>query len=261
MSSRNKVVDHGPRELYAAVPSALARDNRLKHSTRSAALYIWSHDSKWQQSRNDVAEALGMSVNTAGNALAELQRFGWMVREIRKGGETWHRNLTNTPFTAEQIQQWTGSKTDPVPTSVPDQKMIQSDGTGSNSDLPTGSKTDPVTGSNSDPHRSRCRSAPEVHDCSSAITDQDEIGLESRSLAVAGRPGTDSNPWGGSTSELATAGSTAALQARLYEDPFADYETHRAEASAREEREARAAAAARDRHVAFLAAAEDPFAT
>lgn len=95
MSKRNQVRHHGGAvgtnadgtRLYASVPMSLARDGRLSAAARSIAMYVWSHDVRFGQSRNDVAEKLGMSVNTVGKALGALQGHGWLVREIPSAGE------------------------------------------------------------------------------------------------------------------------------------------------------------------------------
>ncbi|MGE2737351.1 helix-turn-helix domain-containing protein [Mycolicibacterium vaccae] len=179
-NNRNRVVHDGSRGLYSAVPKELARDGSLSASARSVALYVWSHDQKWQQSRNDIAEALGISVNTAGKALRELEEHRWMVRNPIE--RTWFLRISNTPFTEDEARNLSGQL---------DQKLIQSVGTGSKTDLVTGSVSDPPTGSETDPHRSTSRSAPEVHDCRSTRTDQDETGSKGRSLAVEGSEATE----------------------------------------------------------------------
>jgi len=271
-NNRNRVVHDGSRGLYSAVPKELARDGSLSASARSVALYVWSHDQKWQQSRNDIAEALGISVNTAGKALRELEEHRWMVRNPSE--RTWYLRISNTPFTEDEARKLSGQL---------DQKLIQSERTGSETDLVTGSKIDPVTGSKIDLHRSTSRSAPEVHDCRSTRTDQDETGPQSRSLAVEGSEATervaggrgqdgpslpepasagssaepsgarlsgpDSDPWGGSASEPATATEGASqapeglvglqpptTHGSLFDDPFASEPAWRAESRAREER-------------------------
>lgn len=202
MSKRNPVRHHGGpvgtnkdgTRLYASVPMELARDGKLTAAARSIAVYIWSHDAKFGQSRNDVADKLGMSVNTVGKALGDLQAHGWLVREILgRGAEVWHLQMSNTPFTPDQILTLsgaTGSETDLVPNTELDQKLIQSDGTGSETDPHTGSETDLVTGSKTDLRSSASRSAPRSA-LRSSSEDPFETGLESRSLSIAVSEATD----------------------------------------------------------------------
>ncbi|ORB67683.1 hypothetical protein BST47_04180 [Mycolicibacterium tusciae] len=160
----------------------LARDTELSAPARSVAMYIWSHDERYQQSARDVAEALGMSRNTVAKALEALQERGWFVRErITANAEVWHLQMTNRPFTPDEVSKLSGVA----------QEMSHLPSTGSGSAPPTGSPDEPPTGSGNEPHSSEIRSAPEVHDWSSARTDQDETGSEGRSLAVDGSEATE----------------------------------------------------------------------
>ncbi|SUA04019.1 Uncharacterised protein [Mycolicibacterium fortuitum] len=201
MTKRNKVQHHNALgskapnggTLYASLPMNLARDGTLTAAARSVALYVWSHDPKFGQSRNDVAVKLGMSVNTVGKALTDLQKHGWIVREIHsRTSETWHLQMSNIPFTEDEIRALSGARLD--------QKLIQLDdrgtrsktdlveGTRSEIDPPTRSEIDLVTRSKTDPRSSRSRSAPEVHDWSSASTDQIETASYGQSLAAEEEP-------------------------------------------------------------------------
>ncbi len=118
MASRNLVQHHGERggahgpgggKLYAGIPTELARDGKLSYLARSVAMYVWSHDEKWQQSASAVAGDLSMDRGSVGKALAELQERGWLVREVhqivgpsgkpRTAWERWHLQMTNRPFT------------------------------------------------------------------------------------------------------------------------------------------------------------------
>ena len=117
MAQRNKVQHHGSlgetadgRKLYASVPMELARDEKLSPAASRVALYVWSHSSDWDQSAADVAKNLGMSRGTVGRALADLQKNGWLIREIlrspgkaKPAGERWHLQMSNTKFTQEEI--------------------------------------------------------------------------------------------------------------------------------------------------------------
>jgi DNA-binding MarR family transcriptional regulator len=100
--------------MYSAVPMNLARDGSLSAAARSVALYVWSHDEKWQQSRNDIAEALGISVHTATKALRELAERGWMVRNSTE--RTWYLKISNAPFSDDEIRKLrsTGAETAPL---------------------------------------------------------------------------------------------------------------------------------------------------
>lgn len=116
---RFSVVHHGELgataqggRLYASVPMALARGERLTHAARSVALYVWSHDEKHQQSAAAVAEALGTTRKTVRDGLSSLQEHGWLVRQphIRPGNkrqsfEVWHLQMTNTPFSPELVRR------------------------------------------------------------------------------------------------------------------------------------------------------------
>uniref|UniRef100_A0AB39U2V2 Helix-turn-helix DNA binding domain protein n=1 Tax=Mycolicibacterium phage Maddie1 TaxID=3240809 RepID=A0AB39U2V2_9CAUD len=179
MANRNPVKHHGVLgshgpgggRLFASVPMALARDTELSAPARSVAMFVWSHDEKYQQSARDVADAFGMSRNTVAKALTDLQERGWFVRErITANSEVWHLQMTNRPFTADEV-----SKLSRVA-----QELSHLPSTGSESEPPTGSPNEPPTGSGIEPHSSESRSAPEVHDCSSARTGLDETGLWSR---------------------------------------------------------------------------------
>src|SRR4051794_37570453 len=123
MPGRNLVQHHGERgdhgpgggKLYAGIPIELARDGKLSYLARSVAMYVWSHDERWQQSASAVADALGMDRGTVGKALAELQDHGWMAREVhrivgpsgkpRTAWERWHLQMSNRPFTPDQIRE------------------------------------------------------------------------------------------------------------------------------------------------------------
>jgi hypothetical protein len=113
MGHRNLVRHHGKRDLYSAVPMGIARNGELSTATRSVALYVWSHSADWQQSAANIAEELGLGRNTVAAALTELQEHRWMVREVHhkigpKGKavwdwERWHLQVSNHPFTVEQV--------------------------------------------------------------------------------------------------------------------------------------------------------------
>jgi hypothetical protein len=101
--------------LYTALPMTLARDGKLSYVARSVAMFVWSHEETIQQSAASVADALGMNRKTVGAALAELQEHGWLVREIhetigpsgkaRVAWERWHLQMTNRPFTADEVRE------------------------------------------------------------------------------------------------------------------------------------------------------------
>ncbi|MCP3811448.1 helix-turn-helix domain-containing protein [Mycobacteriaceae bacterium Msp059] len=116
MATRNLVRHHGSKTLFVGIPMGLARDGQLSAAARSVALYVWSHDEKWNQSAAEVAEALQMSRNTVAGALASLEARGWLVREIHRAagkqkptGEVWHLQLSNTPFTATEAEALAGT--------------------------------------------------------------------------------------------------------------------------------------------------------
>ncbi|MGQ4596455.1 helix-turn-helix domain-containing protein [Nocardia sp. R6R-6] len=116
---RSPIVHHGTLgaggdrgNLYTSLPHALARDARLTATARSVALYIWSHVTGWQTSAEAVAEDLGTTAKTVRAALANLQDHGWIVRQPyarprrKPFRETWHLQLSNTPFTPEEIERY-----------------------------------------------------------------------------------------------------------------------------------------------------------
>ena len=250
MPSRNIVRHHGKRgahgpdggQLYAAIPMELARDSKLSVYARAVVVYVWSHDEKWQQSASSVADALGMDRGTVSKALTELQERGWLVREIhqsvgpsgkaRTAWECWHLQMTNRRFTSEEILVLST----PSDVLLPPAPHHQTCGP-----HPHGGAAPTRTGG-AGPTRTievECRNAPEVHS-RNANTGEDETGLESRSLADAGR------------------GTVATASGSSHDDPWADAGEWLAGAEAREAREARAQAAERERHLA-LAAANDPW--
>lgn len=153
MTKRNKVEDRGAVQLYASVPVALARDGKLSHTARSVALYVWSHDERFGQSRNDVADALGAGRNNVGRALDELQERGWLVRNPAE--RIWYRQRANTPFTDDEIRELSEGEPGPERTHFPP--------SGYGADPLSGYGADPVTGSGAYPRSSTGRSAPEVH--------------------------------------------------------------------------------------------------
>lgn len=123
MAQRNKVQHHGTlgestdgKKIYASVPMGLARDEELHWHAKAVALYVWSHTADWNQSAADIAKSMKMDRATVGNALRRLQERGWLVREklpsrpgkTKSAGEIWHLQLSNSPFTQEQIAQWGG---------------------------------------------------------------------------------------------------------------------------------------------------------
>lgn len=117
-NARFDVIHHGNlgdnpdgTKLYASLPMALARDSRLTHAARSVALYVWSHAPSHHQSASDVAKAIGTTRKTVSNALKNLQDNGWLVRQPywRTGAttqsfEVWHLQVSNTPFTPEEVE-------------------------------------------------------------------------------------------------------------------------------------------------------------
>ena len=184
----------GARGLYSAVPMALARDGSLSAAARSVALYVWSHDCKWQQSRNDIAAALEMSVNTATKALNELEASAWMVRNPR--ARKWHLQVAAAPFSEDQVRDLSGVldqkliqykpqepdvldqkliQYEECGLDVLDQKLIQYESSRSKTDLVSGSETDPLSGSKTDLHSSTSRSAPEVHLCRSTSKEPEAV--------------------------------------------------------------------------------------
>ncbi|WP_181786626.1 helix-turn-helix domain-containing protein [Mycobacterium shimoidei] len=163
---------------------ALARDGKLSPYARAVALYVWSHDEKWQQSAAAVAEAIGLNRKTVAAALDELQGRGWLVREIhynpgksRPAWERWHLQMTNRPFTPDEIRELSATEgVRPTDTLTGEVSATRTHRCPSHGHM-DGYQTDTI-GMDS-------RNAPEVHS-SNARTDQDETGLESRSLAVEG---------------------------------------------------------------------------
>uniref|UniRef100_A0AB39U1H6 Helix-turn-helix DNA binding domain protein n=1 Tax=Mycolicibacterium phage Alyssa1 TaxID=3240801 RepID=A0AB39U1H6_9CAUD len=231
MANRNLVQHHGERgahapgggHLYAGIPMELARDGKLSYLARSVAMYVWSHDEKWQQSASSVADALSMDRGSVGKALAELQERGWLVREIhqtvgpsgkpRTAWERWHLQMTNRPFSSEEVSELS-RPSDVRATPAPSDQTCGPHPHGGADDTRTGGADETRT------IEMQFRNAPEVHS-SNARTDQDETGLWSRSLADAARP--EATP--------------AYRPAAFTEDPFADPRpAWVAEAVAREER-------------------------
>lgn len=276
MPSRNLVQHHGVRgahgpnggKLYAGIPTELARDGKLSYLARSVAMFVWSHDETWTQSAKAVAEVLEMDRGSVAKALAELQDRGWLVREIhqkvgpkgkpRTTREVWHLQMTNRRFTSDQIRELS-APSDVRATPAPSEQTCGPHPHGGAGDISTGGADETSTiGMELGMH-------PEVHS-SNARKDLDETGLESRSLAVEGSEvtegfagigvqshassGPDSDPWGGSTSEPATAGSNgvqshaskavasqpATATGSPFDDPFASEPAWLAESRAREER-------------------------
>ncbi|MBF6358094.1 helix-turn-helix domain-containing protein [Nocardia higoensis] len=97
--------------LYTALPSALARDAEITPMAAKVALYVWSHSEGYELSAGSVAEAVGASRNSVSKALDNLEARGWLVRQsfARPGRkpfkEDWYIQLSNDPFTAEQVAQ------------------------------------------------------------------------------------------------------------------------------------------------------------
>ncbi|WP_336879788.1 helix-turn-helix domain-containing protein [Rhodococcus globerulus] len=254
MPSRNLVQHHGKLgahgpgggQLYASVPMELARDGKLSYLARSVAMYIWSHDEKWQQSASAVAKALGMDRGTVGKALAELEENGWFVREVHKivgekgkprtAWERWHVQMTNRRFTTEEIRELRA----PSDVRATPARSDQTCGP-----HPHGGAGDTSAGG---ADRTRTievdlRNAPEVHS-SSGSTDQDEPDHESRALADAS---TENRPANGQAEPELEPASGDAVEASPEEhrpvglhllNPFASESTRRAEGHAREERAA-----------------------
>ncbi|PQE02563.1 hypothetical protein CYL16_03305 [Mycobacterium sp. EPG1] len=231
-TKRNKVQDRGElgvnpngKKLYTSVPMPLARDGKLSHSARSVALYVWSHDDGFGQSRNDIAEALGMSVNTASKALDELQDHGWLVRN--QSERIWYRQRSNTPFTADEIQRLSRTQVDQKLIQFTDhqldQNLIQSEATSSEIDPVSGSKIELVSGSVFEPRSSRGRSAPEVHfPCSSGTG----TGAETAPVAVEqSRPSFEARPVQENPTENELVRSSSMNHPTGITDPFADAPT------------------------------------
>ncbi|WP_158023539.1 hypothetical protein [Mycobacterium paraintracellulare] len=94
---------------------------------KAVALEVWSHAPKWEQSMTEIAKRLKTGRRQVTNAFDELGARGWLVREIikvdsrgRPAVEVWHRNLTNEPFSARQVEALRGGTSTPqvlVPTS------------------------------------------------------------------------------------------------------------------------------------------------
>lgn len=194
----------------------LARDGNLSFLARSVAMYVWSHDERWQQSASAVAEALGMDRGTVGKALAELQQHGWMVREIhhtvgasgkpRTAWERWHLQMTNRPFSPEEVEELE-TPSDVRATPAPPHQTCGPHPHGGAGDTSTGGGDDTRT------IEVDSRNAPEVHS-SSARTDR-EPALE-RALPVEGTEapaGADGRSRDGSSqSEAAPAAEQPAIR-------------------------------------------------
>lgn len=114
-----KIGEHGPGggQLYAAMPMQLARDPKLSSYARAVAVYVWSHDERWQQSATAVAEAIGVNRKTVTDALGELQQRGWLAREVhtnpgksKPAWECWHLQMTNRPWTPAEVEALCGSE-------------------------------------------------------------------------------------------------------------------------------------------------------
>lgn len=252
MPSRNLVQHHGKLgahgpgggQLYASVPMELARDGKLSYLARSVAMYVWSHDEKWQQSASAVAAALGMDRGTVGKALAELEEHGWFVREVHKivgpsgkprtAWERWHVQMTNRRFTPEKIRRLSTSSDVRATPAPSDQTCGPHSHGGAGATSTRGADDTRTIGVESGMH-------PEVHS-SSASTDQDEPDHESRALADAG---TENRPANGQADPELEPASGDAVEASLEEhrpvglhslNPFDSESTRRAKGHAREER-------------------------
>lgn len=173
MPNRNLVKHHGtlgaagPQggTLYASAPMSLARDSRLSPAARSIAFYMWSHGEKWHQSAEDIAEKLGMTAKTVRAGLACLQECGWLIRQNfynsgkkKPAFQVWHMQLTNIPFTPEQVAALSEPRT-----------IEDSEGSVKTTDegrekLPTRVGKNYLGGSvKTTDHSSAASSAPEVH--------------------------------------------------------------------------------------------------
>lgn len=220
MPNRNQVTHHGERgahgpgggKLYAGIPMELAREGKLSYLARSVAMYVWSHDEKWQQSASAVADALGMDRGSVGKALAELQEHGWLVREVhrivgpsgkaRTAWECWHLQMTNRPFNLDEIRELS-EPSDVRTTPARSHQTCGPDPHGGAGETSTGGAGQTRT------IEMDLRNAPEVHS-SNAREGEDETGLTSRSLAdaetEAPRSGADSRGRAGpSLGEAASA--------------------------------------------------------
>lgn len=198
-NKRNTVRHHGGKvgangkrggQHYAAVPVELARDPKITHAARSVAVYVWSHDEKWQQSISAVATALGTDRKTVAAALASLQEAGWLVREkLGTNRERWHLQLSNIRFSTEEVARLSSQDEEKLPSFIPpgtEEKLpTPLEGMGRISPTPWGETPQhaeekiPMKVVDLEVH-------PEVH-FSSARTHHDETAPFGRSLAVVGR--------------------------------------------------------------------------
>lgn len=164
MANRNQVKDHGAAHgLYARVPHGLARDYELSAMAKAVALEVWSHSADWQQSMTEIAPKLKTGRRQVSNAFDELQARGWLVRGIvkvdsrgRPAVEVWHRNLTNEPFSARQIDALRGETSAPqaLVTSAPEalhSSETSSETTSEKNQYPTGTGDLPDNGPNFGP--------------------------------------------------------------------------------------------------------------
>lgn len=226
--------------MYAGIPTELARDGKLSYLARSVAMYVWSHDEKWQQSASAVAGDLSMDRGSVGKALAELQERGWLVREVhqivgpsgkpRTAWERWHLQMTNRPFTPDEIRELS-TPSDVRATPAPSTQTCGPHPHGGADDTSTGGADETRT------IGMEFRNAPEVHS-SNARDPLDETGSEGRSLAIAGSEAPDGaedrRPEGvSSLMEPATGNGS-------FDDPFASEPAWRAESRASEEKRAAA---------------------
>ncbi|MGU3586054.1 helix-turn-helix domain-containing protein [Rhodococcus sp. C26F] len=233
----------------------LARDGKLSYTARSVALYVWSHDERWQQSAAAVAEDLGMNRGTVGKALVELEERGWLVREIhqiigesgklRTAWERWHLQMTNRRFTPDEVQELREAGDVLMKPARSKQTCLRGQ------HLSAGETSTPRAGQTSTIEMEP-RNAPEVHS-SNASADQDETGHGGRSLAVADpeataedRPATsrqagpDAEPASADVLETSEEANRPVglqpLARSSMTDPFASEPAWRAEAAAREKR-------------------------
>ena len=70
-----------PEDNFTLIPNDLSRSVDIPPRAKAVYIYLKSHRDGWNVTVNHVADALGMSRNTVGSALIDLENHGYIIRE------------------------------------------------------------------------------------------------------------------------------------------------------------------------------------
>lgn len=83
----SKQIEVRTQDPYTHIPNSVIRDSRLRLQTRAVLILMLSLPPDWDYSVRGMAVVAGVSKDTMGRILAELEEFGYLKRKAQDRGE------------------------------------------------------------------------------------------------------------------------------------------------------------------------------